>query len=335
MKQTSSPKLPVCIMTIALLVTLSTSLLANHAHAQEATPNAFGLTAIPPRLDITAKPGESITQTIRVRNESAVTKTLTTNIKDFVVLDNRGTPVRIENLPDGANKWALSPWSQVSPVNHQIKPGETKAMTFTIIVPDNATPGAHYAVVLHTPSTETNLNSSGSAITPEVGTLVYLRVPGDVKEDARAMFEVPKFQEFGPVTFKTTVVNNSDIHITPTGQIVLTDLIGNKSVVNLEGANVFPETSRLFTSSLNKRWLFGRFKAELVASYGTKGQLLNSVAYFWVFPVRLILALLTIIFLLIAIHLILKSPSKDKKDKFMQPDEDDNINRLKKKYRDS
>lgn len=303
--------------------------------AQDTTSSAFGLTAIPPRLEIEGKPGESITRTIRVRNESATTKILNTAVKDFVVLDNKGTPVRIESLPEGTNKWALSPWTQVSPINHQIKPGETKAMTITVIIPDNATPGAHYAVVLHTPTNETTINASGSAVTPEVGTLVYLRIPGDVKEEARAMFDVPRFQEFGPVNFKTTIVNTSDIHVAPAGQIEVTDLLSRKFLVKFDGANIFPESSRVFTSTLDQKWLFGRFKAELVATYGSKGQLLNSVAYFWVLPVRLILALLTIIFLVVAISLILRSPTKGNGGKFLQADEDDNISRLKNKYRDS
>ncbi len=323
------------ILATALIAVLALSLRVAPAMAQDAASSAFGLTAIPPRLEIEGKPGESITRTIRLRNESGVTKVLNTAVKDFVVLDNKGTPVRIESLPEGANKWALSPWVQVSPISHQIKPGETKALTLTVIIPDNATPGAHYAVVLHTPTNETSINASGSSVTPEVGTLVYLRIPGDVKEEARAMFEVPKFQEFGPVVFKTTVVNTSDIHVAPTGQIEITDLIGHKFLVKFDGANIFPETSRIFESTLEKKWLFGRFKAELVATYGSKGQLLNSVAYFWVLPIRLILALLTIIFLLVAIYLILKTPGKGTGGKLMQVDEDDNISRLKNKYRDS
>jgi len=304
--------------------------------AQETTSNAFGLTAIPPRLEVEGKPGDVIVRTIKVRNESTVLKTLTTSIKDFVVLDEKGTPVRIEDLPDGSNKWALSPWTQVSPDKHQIKPGETKALSLTIVVPEDATPGAHYAVVLHSPTNETTLSESGSAITPEVGTLVYLRVPGPVTEDARAIFEVPKFQEFGPVKFKTTVVNNSSIHIAPQGQIEVTDMLSRKFVVPFGSANIFPETTRSFESVLDQKWLFGRFKAELAATYGSTGQLLNTVSYFWVLPVRLILAILTSIFLVIAIVLILRNPTKpgQKTDSLLSPDEDEAITRLKNKYRD-
>ncbi len=323
------------LLSSFLLTTTTSSTFVSPAHAQEVNSNSFGLTTIPPRLEIEGNPGDVITKTIRIRNESSATKILSTSVKDFVVLDEKGTPIRIENLPDGSNKWALSPWTQISPTKHQIKPGETKALTITIIIPEDAVPGAHYAVALHTPATETTLNESGSTITPEVGTLVYLRIPGPVKESARAIFETPSFQEFGPVKFKTTIANSSDIHIAPRGQIEITDMLSRKFAVDFSSANIFPESIRSFESTLDKKWLFGRFKAELSATYGSTGQLLNSVAYFWVLPVRLILAILTSIFLIIAITLIVKSPKNNKdRDSFLTPDEDENISRLKSKYRD-
>lgn len=285
---------------------------SSSAQAQDATASGFGLTAIPPRLELEGKPGEVITKVLKIRNETNQEKILSSDIKDFVVLDEKGTPVRIENLPDGANKWALSPWLQISQTNFKLKPGETKAYTITAIIPEDATAGAHYAVVLHSISNETILGASGNAIQPEVGTLIYLRIPGDIKEEATALIDVPKFSEFGPINLKTTVLNKSDIHLAPQGQIEITDILGRKFALPIESSNIFPQTSRNFNTLLNKKWLFGRFRAELVATYGSQGQLLNPVIFFWVLPIRLILALITIFCLIIGIILIFQTPSGQK-----------------------
>lgn len=325
-------KLPAKIQNLLILFTITSGFFyLKPALAQEAESTLLGITAIPPRIEVKGKPGQILNETIKVRNESNTTRFITTNIKDFVVLDNKGTPTQIENLPEGANKWALSSWLQVSPTNLRLKPGETKALNLIIMVPENAAPGAHYAVVLHTPDSQAILNGSGSSIQTNVGTLVYLTIPGPVNEQAKATVTVPNFSEYGPITLKTTVANLGDIHISPTGKFVITDMLSRSFNLLFEGSNIFPQTVRTFDTKINNHWLLGRFKAELQASYGTTGQVLTPVVFFWVFPIRLFLALITIICLLVGIFTILTHKPDSRQS---AKDDHPGISALKNKYRD-
>ena len=301
--------------------------------------NALGLTAIPPRLEITIKPGETITKEIKVRNESKTERVINTTSKDFIVTDDKGTPVQIEGVDENSNRWAAASWVQVSPSNYVLKPGETKTLMVTIIAPENPTAGGHYAMVLHSPKNQATLSETGSAIETYVGTLLYVTVPGNIKESARISdFSAPGFLEFGPVTFKTTIANFSDIHIAPVGQIDIKNWFGGRTAsLSLDSLNIFPGTSRQFLSTLNKKWLFGRYTATLEAGYGTTGQALTAALVFWIIPWRLIILVLTAIIIGVLLGVLLRqkgnheevNTSNEKVEELEQE-----LEELKKKYRD-
>jgi len=74
-----------------------------------------GLSAIPPRLEITVKPDGVVSQTIKVRNESSQEKNIIISIEDFIVNDDKGTPTIVSSTKED-NRWAASNWIQVSPL---------------------------------------------------------------------------------------------------------------------------------------------------------------------------------------------------------------------------
>lgn len=312
-----------------------TSYFIFHAPLAQAQ-SALGLSAIPPRLEITdAKPGDVITREIKVRNESQVERFLTTSSTDFVVTDNIGTPIQVDSLSDDtySNRWAASSWLQVSPSQLRLKPGETKSLILTIIVPEDTTVGGHYAMVLHTPRNEAILSETGSSIETNVGTLVYITIPGDIKEDANVKeFSAPKFSEYGPIDFKSIITNLSDIHISPIGTITVKNWLGGQTAsLELEKLNIFPYTSRQFQNTLNRKWLFGRYQARLLAGYGTTGNYLSSVIYFWVIPWKLILTLLAIVTIIVLLVILLRRrPPSAKKVEALEEE----LEKLKKKYQD-
>jgi len=299
--------------------------------------SALGLTAIPPRLEITVNPSEIVTKEIKVRNESKTTRQIITTAKDFVVTDDNGTPVQIEGIDDTSNRWAAASWIQVSPSSFELKPGETKSLMVTVIAPDDPTSGGHYAMILHSPKNEITLNETGSAIQTFVGTLAYITVPGDITENAQvSQFSAPEFQEFGPIDFKTIITNFSDIHIKPVGTINVKNWLGGQTAsLSLPDINIFPYTSREFTNTLNKKWLFGRYTASLEAGYGNSGQALTAFLVFWVIPWRLIILLIAVaIIVFILIKLIRHRPSLHSSNNDKVEELEQELDNLKKKYQD-
>ena len=91
----------IILSSLAILITLfSKSVLAQQS--------SLGLSAIPPRLEITdANPGDVLTKEIKVRNESRTEKVITVSVEDFIVVDDLGTPVRVETESQNDNRWLL------------------------------------------------------------------------------------------------------------------------------------------------------------------------------------------------------------------------------------
>jgi hypothetical protein len=284
-----------------------------------------GLSAIPPRLELTVKADGVASQTIKVRNESSQEKNILITVEDFVVNDDLGTPTIISSTKED-NRWAASNWIQVSPSSVKLKGGETKSLVLTVMPPANALPGGHYAMVLHSPDNQVSLlNATGASIQTKVGTLIYITIPGKIRQDAVVKdFTAPKFSEFGPIDFKSTIQNLSDIHIKPAGNIAITNMFGLKTAYiqyNDKNINVFPGKIREFESRLNKKWLFGRYKAELNAAYGTAGGVATAAIFFWVIPWRLLILVATAIVIIAVIVLSLKNKTGKTKASTQKVDE--------------
>lgn len=299
--------------------------------------SAISLSAIPPRLDVSVKPGQTVTKQIKIRNDSSTTRFINTSSKDFIVTDDAGTPVRLDGLDDSTNRWAAASWIQISPGSFKLLPGETKILTVIVIAPENATPGGHYAMILHTPKNEATLSATGSFIETNVGTLLYITIPGAITEKATLTdFSAPFFSEYGPINFKATVNNLSDIHITPVGSIDVTNWFGGRTAsLPLSPTNIFPGTSRHLETTLNRKWLFGRYTATFNSGYGSTGQALVSSLIFWVIPWRLILLLIAAAIMIgVIFYLIKNRPPSAKESTNQIEDLEKELSTLKKKYQD-
>lgn len=329
------------ITTPIKVALVSLSLIVTHLTFPQLSlaQSAMGLTAIPPRLEVTIKPGETVTEQIKVRNDSDTVRTINSTTKDFIVTDDKGTPVQIEGVDDQSNRWASSSWIQISPSTFTLKPKETKVLMVTIMAPENPTAGGHYAMILHSPNNEVTLSETGSAIQTYVGTLVYITVPGDIRENAQVKeFSAPSFSEFGPINFQTIIANYSDIHIAPQGSIHIHNWLGgNTASLALDNTNIFPNTSRQYQNTLNRRFLFGRYTANLEVGYGSTGQALVATLVFWVIPWRLIILVIAAI----AIGVILASLIHKKSTGGKVAEEEEKVEELeqeledlKKKYQD-
>jgi hypothetical protein len=291
----------------------------NNQTDTSAVSNPRTLSAIPPREGdqeaLRAEPGETIQTTIQVRNNSQEPITLRSFAQDFIVKEDGKTPIPVEDTV--SNRWSLAKWMTVTPNQHTLKPNEKAEMAVVIEVPADALPGGHYAMVIHEPLGVTNVpvgEQSTSAVNQRVGTLFYVIVEGPINEEAYIReFEFKKFQEFGPVPFSYLIRNQSDIHIRPSMNIDIFNLLGQKvDSIKVEGNNIFPLNAREFAGKWDRVWGFGLYTAKLTAAYGSTGQVAIANTNFWIIPVRIILAILFTILLLIAIVIAVKRYTENK-----------------------
>ena len=277
---------------------------------------ASTITAIPPRLVLSGKPGETITAQLKVRNDSETSQNYTVSVEDFIVYDTQGTPVPVKSAV--SNRWSLSSWV-IAPDLIPVDAQTTQTINIKIKVPTTALPGGHYAMLTYMPNADIKpgeLKKTASIIGQRVGTLIYFTVAGPVTEKINlTRFAIPRFSEKGPVSLEGTVESLSDVHVTPKGSITIFDPFNFKvAELPLEVGNVFPETSRDFVSTWNQKWGWGRYRADLNLAYGTTGAVVTGTIFFWLFPIRLVIYSLIALSSILLIIVLLNRRSQRHQD---------------------
>lgn len=278
------------------------------------------VTISPPIIELDAARGDIINQTIKVRNETQDNVTYYLSAERFVAGGEEGQPQFVgEDI--GLATWMNFPVDSIT-----IPAGETVEIPFTIAVPNFAGPGGHYAAIfLSTLPPEATTGGSQISIATKIGTLVLVRIAGDIKENASIVEFSTTADTFDslPVDFRVRVENNGNVHVKPMGTILLKNMFGSVAgqvAVNEQGGNVLPDQIRKFEASWVKNpnavgattfwgkyrqqkenYAFGKYSGELTLAYGTAGKVLNSETNFWVIPWNIIIVNLIIVIIIIAI----------------------------------
>lgn len=276
----------------------------------EITGTTIELTAIPPRLgddgSLSGDPGSAIQAQVRVRNNSGETISVDTLVEDFIIGEDGVTPVAVQEQPNSL--WSLASWIQITNPRNTIGPYGSATIPIIIQIPENALPGGRYAMIMHQPASQADAPVSGevagkTGVNQRVGTLVYFRVNGDVKESATIRnIRIPFLTEFGPVPMSFDIENMSDIHIRPNTTVTVKNMLGQTSeVIEVDTKNVFPYTTRTFETQWDKTWGFGRYTAVINASYGEQGKVAQATMSFWLIPYKLIITILLVLVALVGI----------------------------------
>ncbi len=229
------------------------------------------LTIIPPKFDgLFSNPGDTLVEQIRVRNDSDTPVTYAITVEDFTTSGEEGQVVLEEGESDLT--YSLASWIELETRDIILQPMEEKVVTFVVNVPRNAEPGGHYASILFQSSVDQV--PGGAAVAQRVGSLVLLRVSGNVVEDATLeTFSTPNYQKSGPITFSLRVKNDGNVHVQPQGTIVIKNMLGRKvAEIPLDSRNVLPAAVRRMDTVWNQERLLGRYTATLIAQYGEGAQ---------------------------------------------------------------
>lgn len=264
-----------------------------------AQSNTTSLQISPPTFELGSGAGRSISNVVRVLNPTDKPITVTSLVKDFVASGEEGSVDLVDT--EDKTTYSLASWISVEPAMATIPPKAAIPFTFTISIPKGAEPGGHFGSVLFSTEGGTNeVNGSGAKLATEIGSLVLLNIAGKAKENAKLVsFEpIKNFFEFGPVGLEYRVQNKGNIHIKPTGKIVIKNVF-NQIVFEdtIDPKNVLPNAVRKSVYYWNNKWLWGKYRAQISLKYGQDGKVLNQETQFWGFPYKLLLVCLVVIFL--------------------------------------
>lgn len=292
------------------IILTATAVLAVSGICFTARP-AEALTLVPPSIEFSAQPGQTIDQgKIKLFNEEQDPISVFTSISNFTAKDEAGNP----NFDFEETLTDLADWIDVGGGPFTLQPGDKIEIPFSIKVPADAEPGGHYASIFFGTDPSIKPEDGGQvSIRSLLGSLIILRVAGDVREQAA----VASFEPAGkttlshlPVTLDLRLQNQGNVHFRPQGKIVIKNLFGGESTqITLNEANgaVLPDSIRKFSTTwfkhdqideggnfftqLASEWrnfALGPYTATATISYGQSNITLTANTKFTVIPWRVL-----------------------------------------------
>lgn len=135
--------------------------------------------------EIETETGSTIEKTAKLRNLSENTYTIYTSASDFTTNGTSGKPDFIRKSELVYPDQELSSWISISSGSFIIGPNEEKEISFTINVPNDATPGGHYGAVFFK-NNQSGTSPTGTAVNINIdyGVLVLVNVDGEIITEA-------------------------------------------------------------------------------------------------------------------------------------------------------
>lgn len=261
------------------------------AYAQE----KVSLTISPPTFELSANPGDSLENTIKLENSTDKSLKILAEARNFTAVGEEGSV----GLTEEETPFSLASWIKITPTEAELPAKSSRIFTFRTEVPLNAEPGGHFGSIIFK-TRGIRPGETGAALSQEIGALVLLQIAGKTKEEASLeSFSTKKsLWEYGPVEFETRIKNTGNVHLKPVGSIIITNIFGKKiATFETERRNVLPEAIRKIAGSWDQRLLLGKYTATAIFTYGTQSKILTASTTFFGFPYKIggvILAILLI-----------------------------------------
>jgi hypothetical protein len=273
-------------------------------------------------VDLDVAPGGSAQGSIHITNNAESRQTYYISAQNFVAQGEEGQQ---DFLPE-TNQNDLAVWMTPQARSVTLEPDENMDFTYAVRVPNNAEPGGHYAALFFSTRPQADVGGSSVEMGAKTGILFLMKVPGDIREDAR----VETFRVSGgdridrlPAYLELRIRNLGNVHFRPEGTIIVKNIFGSVSAeipVNPKNSAVLPNSIRRvesvwaktfdipqggFFTEIKNEWnnfAIGRYTAEINATYGASKQPLPGRVVFWVFPWRLLIVALAAV---VALFLLL------------------------------
>lgn len=266
-------------IVLVLIIVATLGMGISHADAN----NVTSLVVSPPTFDLSANPGDSLKESIRVDNITDKTLTISASLESFVPLGTTGAV----NLTNKSNPYSLISWINLSPRSATIAKKSSQTFQFTINVPKNAEPGGKFGSIVFSTGAA-NATGSNISVSQRVGSLVLLRIAGHANEAANiSNFTVNTGYKktAHTIAFTPLIRNFGNVQVKPVGAITITDMFGNKiGNVAFDSKYILPGASRSFTELWHHGFLIGHYNANLTLLYGSSNKIMTASVGFVTIP---------------------------------------------------
>ncbi len=277
----------------------------NFASAQE----SLTLSVSPTLFDMSAQKGQSWQSNVKVINVNSYDLTVYASVVNFVPRGEGGEVSFMPIDPENKNNTTFAEWITISNEPIIIPSEKTVEIPFFIHVPNDASPGGHYAAILigtkplNSDKQETKVQTSQM-----VTSLIFTRVAGDIVElgDIREFRATEVLLSKPEATFELRFENKGNVFLQPQGEIKITNMWGeergiipinqNSQYGKVPQKTIGSDGIRKFTFAWKGEWSMadiGRYTATVTLGYGTDSrQFTSSKTTFWVIPFKLLFGIL-------------------------------------------
>ena len=294
---------------------------AKNLYAATVSPNSStqsgnnGLQISPTRTDLAVNRGEVTTFQISLKNVSSINLIAKAELNDFQSDNQTGNPKLLVNTKQRTDR-SVAPFVK-GVADVPLSPGQTKNLSFTVDVPQNAAPGGYYGAIRYSAvpvNPKENTGPSQVSLTASVASLVLMEINGPVNETLtldsitaiRDTTEGTFFFGKGPNKVSIKLSNKGNGFAQPLGHVYI--MKGSKQVYSYEfnsnavglHSSVLPYSSRVFTDPIKNTSAFGQYKIIASIAYKQGNETVTVTQRFWVIP-KGVAIILIIILILIAV----------------------------------
>ena len=267
----------------------------------------LSLSVTPTLFEMSAVPSQAWTSSIKVVNNNPQDLTVYASVVNFAPQGEHGQGKFLPLFEEYNEGKTLAEWITISDEAFVIPSESGQSIPLSINIPDDASPGGHYAAIMIGTKP---LQSDGSlhVQTAQVVTsLFFVRVAGEVIEKGavRTFQAGSSFVDVPEINFEVRFENKGNVHLQPQGEIVITNMWGKERGIipinkQTHFGNVMPNSIRKF----NFAWKgeksitdIGRYKASLALAYGADArQFATQETTFWIVPIKPVLLVLGSLF---------------------------------------
>lgn len=212
------------------------------------------ITVTPTAIDKEVAAGTTIAGTTQVLNQAETAFNFNVYAAPYSVSGEDYDPSFVP-IPGATN---VASWIKLKAAKTRIEPYSLSDVNYQISVPAATKPGSYYGVIFA--ETESQVDGTGVVARKRVGTVMYIRVPGDVVQEGRVIsWNVPWFQAPN-LTQSIRIENTGTVHYAATIQTTIKDLFGSTKLTYKQQRNILPEKIRRVVIDWEKTPPLGIFK---------------------------------------------------------------------------
>lgn len=252
----------------------------------------------PGKTALTIDKGTSKVVEITISNRTGKTNDFVLSVEDAEGSNNIQTPIVLLGADTGP--YTLKEYISFPQKTVTLKNNERARIPVTITIPANADSGGRYGSVIvsvlskKAQALEEGETSATSALFTRIGTLFFITIPGDTSIEGRLLsvktLPDKTFFTQGPMHFQLLFENTGDLHLTPYGDINVTNIFNeNVGYIELDPWFALPKSLRSREELWERELLMGRYTATVQINRGYDDIIDTQSVTFWVVPWKVVL----------------------------------------------